>query len=440
MTSICVIGLGYIGLPTASLFANNGFDVTGVDTNPDVIKEISSGRNHIQEIGLRTLVEAAVSSGRLRATNSPSPSDVFIIAVPTPIGSRKEPDLSHVFAAANALAPHLQAGNLVIVESTVPPGTTRRLATFLSERRSDLVRNKVTENEFPVDVAHCPERVLPGSILKELVENDRVVGGLTETAVRRASELYGTIVQGKIFQTDATTAEMVKLSENTFRDVNIALSNELAVICEKLGIDVWDVIRLANKHPRVRLLSPGPGVGGHCIAVDPWFIVSEFPTDARVIRSARERNDAMPATVVARIMQLIDLGTRPKIALLGASYKGNVGDARNSPAIDVYTALSAQLKGRADIRMHDPHVVDPRLPLRPLDEVLHGADLLVILTDHNEYASLLPSRVFREVRTPVLFDTRNTVDQAAWVSAGFAVHVLGKRVTRPVNKSESNKT
>jgi UDP-N-acetyl-D-mannosaminuronic acid dehydrogenase len=426
MKSICVIGLGYIGLPTASLLATNGHSVLGVDTNPEVVDWINSGKNHIEEVGLRTLLEAAVASGHLRASTVPAPSDVFIIAVPTPFDKKKQPDLSHVRDATQSIIPALRAGNLVVLESTVPPGATREVARRISEARPDLVGGtRDPLGTLRVMVAHCPERVLPGQILKELVENDRVIGGITPEAARRAQELYENIVSGTIYLTDATTAELVKLSENTFRDLNISFANELAVLCEKLGVNVWDVIELANKHPRVKILNPGPGVGGHCIAVDPWFLAAASLDETRVIQAARLRNDRMPGLVVQRILELASGLKRPKIALLGASYKGNVGDARNSPAVEVLNSLRKRLPEGGEVVMNDMHIKGDTLPLVPLDATLEGASIIVLLTDHAEYRSLDPLEVARTVRQKILFDTRNALDHARWVAAGFEVHVLG---------------
>jgi UDP-N-acetyl-D-mannosaminuronic acid dehydrogenase len=422
MRKICVVGLGYIGLPTASVFANNGFNVLGVDTSALIVKAVNSRKAHIEESGLRTLIEAAVSSGHLKAASKLSYADAFIIAVPTPFDENKDPDLSHVYHAVEAILPYLQAGNLLVIESTVPPGTTANVGRFVAEHRPDLVDEK---KESKVHVAHCPERVLPGRILKELVENDRVVGGVTEEASERAGRLYSAIVEGKIYKTDATTAEMVKLAENTFRDVNIALSNELSVICKKLGINVWDVIALANRHPRVNILNPGPGVGGHCIAVDPWFLVSEFPRETRLIRAARLRNDFMPSIVVEEVLRFIKGEKHPKIACLGASYKGNVGDSRNSPAIEVYRALVDRVGKKGVVALTDGYILNTEYPLQPLKDAVRDASVLVILTDHHEYKSLDPIEMAKCVRKRIVLDTRNVLNHVSWRAAGFEVHLIG---------------
>jgi UDP-N-acetyl-D-mannosaminuronic acid dehydrogenase len=424
MRTICIIGLGYIGLPTASLFATNGFHVLGVDINPKIVKTINNGNIHIDEAGLRKKVKIAVESGHLTASTRPSKADAFIIAVPTPFGRKKEPDLSYVYGAVDAIVPYLEQGNIVIVESTVPPGTADEVAVRIAKRRPDLVE-KGKAKKLSVHVAHCPERVLPGNILKELVENDRVIGGLDEESSEKAHELYGKIVKGQIYVTDATTAEMVKLAENTFRDVNISLSNELAIICQRLGINVWDVIQLASKHPRVKFLSPGPGVGGHCIAVDPWFIVSEFPKESKVIRSARERNDSMPQMVVNNILRFVKDDPKPKIACLGASYKGNVGDPRNSPAIEIYSTVKKRIGKRGEVVLNDGHILDSPIPLVSLERALKGASIIVILVDHDEYNSLSPVALSKIVKNKIIYDTRCIIDVERWQQAGFDVHMIG---------------
>jgi len=420
MKSICVVGLGYIGLPTASLLANNGFKVVGVDVNRKVVDAVNSGNVHIEEPGLRTLVEAAVHSKNLRASSVPEPSDVFIICVPTPFKEGKKPDLKYVFDATDAILPYLKNGNVVILESTVPPKTTEAIAQYVKEKRKD-----VLDGTTVINFAHCPERVLPGRILKELVENDRVIGGLTEQASILAKEIYSAVVSGNIYTTDATTAEMVKLSENTFRDVNIALANEFAHICEKLGISVWEVISLANKHPRVNILNPGPGVGGHCIAVDPWFIASEFPKEAKIITSAREVNDSIPHRVVGKIIELNSHIQNPIIVCLGASYKANVGDERNSPALEIYGLLKNHFNDKAEIRLNDTHVHNNSLNNVSLESIFNDASLIVLLTDHTGYFSIEPEKISQVVKDKIVFDTRNYLNHKLWKSSGFEVHVIG---------------
>lgn len=410
---ICVVGLGYIGLPTASIFATNGVDVIGVDVNPYVVKTINQGNIHIEEPGLKTVVQAAINSGRLKATTEPTAADVFIIAVPTPITPQKQADMSFVRAAALAIRPHLQAGNLVVLESTSPPGTTRDLLAPLFEEAGFVIG----EDLF---LAHCPERVLPGKILKELIENHRVVGGMTPACAELARSLYATIVTGEIHVTEATTAEMVKVMENTYRDVNIALANELALIAEHMGINAWDVIRLANLHPRVNLHQPGPGVGGHCISVDPWFIVEQAPEQARLIHLARRINDAMPEHVVASV--LAQLGTGGKVAVLGLSYKGNVDDIRESPALEVVHQL---VQRGFQVAIYDPHVREAEYELSDIEGALEQADCLLLLTPHNEFKYLNPEEVGKLMRRRLLIDTRQLLNASKWREANFQVMTLG---------------
>lgn len=417
---VCVMGLGYIGLPTAAVLATHGIKVIGVDVDPQVVRTVNDGGVHIQEPGLRTLVQGAYKSGNLTAHTEPEPADAFLICVPTPLTPEKRADLSYVIAAAEAIGPHLRANNLVVLESTVPPGTTvRTLVPIL--RRSGLT---VADRPGPTDVfvAHCPERVLPGNILQELVANDRVIGGVTPEAAERARGLYARFVQGSIYLTDATTAEMVKLAENTFRDVNIALANELANICTTLGVDVWEVIELANRHPRVNFLNPGPGVGGHCISVDPWFLIEAVPEIARLIRLAREVNDNQPFVVVEKIREMTKGIPDPKVVVLGVAYKGNVDDVRESPAIPVIQALEA-----AGYRMGiiDPHVRLFPWKLSGVEEAFSGADLVVLLTDHKEFRNLLPEGLGQLMRTRQLLDTRHFLDHEGWRAAGFRVVQLG---------------
>src|SRR5438270_797877 len=327
MTTICVLGLGYIGLPTASMFALSGNDVIGVDPNPRIRASLVRGRASIDEPELQTLVTGAINSGRLSVRTAPEPADAFIIAVPTPLDmSSNRADLSFVERAARSIVPLLRRGNLVILESTVPPGTTRDvLALILAESGLQPGRD--------IHLAHCPERVLPGRILVELEQNDRLAGGLTPTCAERAAALYSVFVKGAIMRTDATTAEMVKVMENTFRDVNVALANEFSLVAERIGVDVWEAIRLANHHPRVNVLRPGPGVGGHCIAVDPWFLVGAAPRVAELIRVARQVNDSMPEHVLDRLLTMVS--PPAPIALLGVTYKAEVDDVRESPALRV---------------------------------------------------------------------------------------------------------
>ena len=379
---ICVIGLGYIGLPTASMLATRGWLVHGVDLKAEVVDTINAGRIHIVEPSLDVMVKAAVDSGRLTANLQPAPSDLFIIAVPTPFRDGHQPDISYVESATQAMLPHLQAGNLVILESTSPVGTTERIAEIVRSSRTDLVD---AGGALMVHIAHCPERVMPGRILIELVDNDRIVGGLTPEATEAAASFYLSFVNGEVLTTDSRTAEMAKLTENSYRDVNIAFANELSVICHRLDIDVWELIRLANHHPRVSILSPGPGVGGHCLAVDPWFIVSSAPEEARLIRSAREINDGKVRFMVERVKERAARLKSPVIGCLGLAYKPNIDDLRESPALEVTRQLREELP-EAEILACEPnlHAFD-EFPLHSLEEVVQRADILVGLVSHRAF-------------------------------------------------------
>jgi len=416
MADICVLGLGYIGLPTASVLASGGRSVLGVDIDSAIVATVNAGGIHIEEPGLRTVSQAAMRSGNLRAALVPEPSDVFIIAVPTPLKEDKRADLSFVLHAARELAVCLKHGDLVILESTSPPGTTRDLLAPLLRDATGL------EPGVDFHLAHCPERVMPGRILKELIENDRVVGGYTAACAERAREVYARFVEGQIILTDATTAEMVKVIENTYRDVNIALANEAALLCEQLDIDFAEVGALANRHPRVHLHKPGPGVGGHCISVDPWFLVERFPEDARLIRNARERNDAMPEHVVRETMRLLGDATPPRVAVLGVAFKGNVDDTRESPAIAIVEGLRA---AGVDARPYDPIARRAPFELATLETALDGADVLLLLTEHDAFREIAPGRAAALMRGRRVYDTRAHLDRTAWEAAGFSVRVLG---------------
>ena len=361
-SSVSVIGVGYIGLPTAALVASRMYNVIGVDVSEDVVKSVNSGVAHTVEPGLADLIAEVTAKGWLRAVGAPEPADVFIIAVPTPITDEKKPDLSYVRAAALSLAPALRKGVLVILESTSPVGTTEQMAGWLAEERPDLTFPHQAGEEADVQIAYCPERIMPGKMLEELVNNDRIVGGLTEKATAMAVDFYRIFVQGQVITTSTRTAEMCKLAENSFRDVNIAFANELSMICDKLDIDVWELIRLANRHPRVSILQPGCGVGGHCIPVDPWFIVDSAPEDARLIRMAREVNDHKPEWVVEKVKRAIDgvlLQSPIKklsdviVSCLGITYKTESDDTRNSPALKVVRQIAAL---GCQVRIVDSHV------------------------------------------------------------------------------------
>lgn len=395
---IVVMGLGYIGLPTASMLATKGHEVLGVDINENAVNTINSGKIHIVEPDLDILVRSAVNSGNLRASLVPEQADTFILAVPTPFkvagNNCKAPDISCVEAATRSIAPFLQPGNLVILESTSPIGTTERMAEIIGQCRPDLSWGQI-------HLAHCPERVLPGHIIRELVDNDRIIGGIDKASAHRARDLYKTFCNGDIFLSDSKTAEMAKLVENSFRDVNIAFANELSIICDRLGINVWELIELANKHPRVNILQPGPGVGGHCIAVDPWFIVAAAPEESRLIRTAREVNDHKPHWVLNRVKAKADRFKDPVIGCLGLAFKANIDDLRESPALDITEELIKNTIGR--VMACEPNVSGfDKFPLYPLEQVLREADILLVLVDHDEF-----KEIDRELlKEKVLIDTR----------------------------------
>lgn len=410
---ICVLGLGYIGLPTASIFATKGKKVLGVDVVPRVVETINRGEIHIQEPELDVLVRAAVQSGNLRAAGAPLPAAVYIIAVPTPFmataDNPRAPDLTYVEAATRSIAPVVEPGALVILESTSPVGTTELMRDWLHE---ELARDSARSGRFAAPdsllFAHCPERILPGQMLKELVSNDRIAGGLTPAAAQAAKQLYQIFCTGEIFLTDARTAEMAKLTENSYRDVNIAFANELSLICEKLDIDVWELIRLANRHPRVKILQPGPGVGGHCIAVDPWFIVAAAPQEARLIRMAREVNDSKPHRIVSQVCAAATSLKKPVIACLGLAFKADVDDLRESPAMEITAELARS--GVAQILAVEPHVrnLPPSLAkmanvrLVGREDAMRRANIVVLLVNHREFAGI--DRAL--LRDKVVIDTR----------------------------------
>jgi UDP-N-acetyl-D-mannosaminuronic acid dehydrogenase len=387
--NVCVMGLGYIGLPTASLLATKGFRVRGVDVRPEVVEVINRGAIHIVEPDLDILVRSAVHSGNLLADLHPAESDVFVIAVPTPFREGHLPDLSFVESATARILPFLRPGNLVVLESTSPVGTTEWIARFIAEQRPEL-------REGGVFVAHCPERVLPGRILHELVQNDRVVGGVDPASTEAAVAFYRRFVRGEVIATDARTAELAKLSENSFRDVNIAFANELSMVCDRLGINVWELIRLANRHPRVNILSPGPGVGGHCLAVDPYFIVASAPEETPLIRTARAVNLHKEAWVVGRIRERARRFRDPIVACLGLSYKPDIDDLRESPALAIARHLQAE--GIGTVLAVEPNVrqVDG-LTLVPLQDALSRADIVVLLVAHREFRSLDPESLKEKV-------------------------------------------
>jgi UDP-N-acetyl-D-mannosaminuronic acid dehydrogenase len=406
---VCVIGLGYIGLPTAAIIARSNCRVTGVDLSQRVVDTINRGAIHIEEVDLDGLVQGVVQRGMLTASTEIVPADVFVIAVPTPFekDGKHTPDVSHVMAAATSLAVVLKKGDTVILESTSPVGTTEMLRDRLAALRPDLSMPGLTSETPDVSIAYCPERVMPGRILEELTHNDRSIGGITPRCARKALAFYKMFVRGTCVTTDARSAEMTKLVENAYRDVNIAFANELSMIADCMGLDVWEVIRLANRHPRVNILQPGPGVGGHCIAVDPWFIVHGAPDEAKVIRTAREVNDAKMHHVLARASALIEANAHLPVACLGLAFKANIDDFRESPARFVAASLAREFGGRI-------HIVEPyasELPMEfsgtgatliEIDTALETCGVLIVLVDHDLFRAI----PFEERERAVIYDTR----------------------------------
>lgn len=399
MKNICVFGLGYIGLPTAAMFAHHGANVVGVDVNKHAVDTINQGKIHIVEPGLEAIVKKAVDNGRLKASLTPVHSDAYLIAVPTPFkGDDHTPDLSYIQAVSKALAPLLEKGDVVILESTSPVGATEQMVAWLAEARPDLTFPKYYEPDTEADiyVAYCPERVLPGKVVEELISNDRIIGGMTKESTNKAKEVYRIFVEGELLETNSRTAEMAKLTENASRDVSIAFANELSIISDKLDINVWELIELANHHPRVNILQPGAGVGGHCIAVDPWFIVNQNPDEAKIIRAAREINDSKPDWVInkinAEIDKLKEQGiTKPMVALLGLAFKPDIDDLRESPAVNIAKKMIDA--DNANILLVEPNI--NKLPqsltagnLVKLDSAIEQADIIVILVGHSEFKAV----------------------------------------------------
>ncbi|HEH9403552.1 TPA: UDP-N-acetyl-D-mannosamine dehydrogenase [Aeromonas bestiarum] len=396
--TISVVGLGYIGLPTAAVIASNGIRVVGVDVNQHAVDTINQGKIHIVEPGLEDLVKQAVQDGHLSAHTSPQKADAFLIAVPTPFkGEDHEPDLRYIESASRALAPMLEKGNLVVLESTSPVGATEQMAKWLAEERSDLTfPHTVAQGQTPdIFVAHCPERVLPGQVIRELVENDRIIGGMDAASTAAATQVYKLFVKkGECIATEARTAEMSKLTENAFRDVNIAFANELSLICDKQGINVWELISLANRHPRVNILQPGCGVGGHCIAVDPWFIVNQNPDTARMIHQARLVNDYKPQYVVEQVESAVAGINNPKIACLGLAFKPDIDDLRESPALDITKTLANNPAYQLLVVEPNIEVLPPVLEnrnnvlLTDISFALNEADVVIVLVKHKQFLGI----------------------------------------------------
>lgn len=396
MKKISVFGLGYVGLPTAAVFADAGLEVVGVDVNDKAVETINSGRAHIIEPGLDDLLSRVVASGHLRATKTPEKADVFVIAVPTPFMEGHRPDLKYVQSAVEMIAPYLEKGNLVLLESTSPVGATEQVGAWIAEARPDLKVPLLDGYAGDIHLAYCPERVLPGKVIQEVVQNDRVIGGVTAACSELAVAFYKHAVKGDCHITNARTAELCKLTENSFRDVNIAFANELSMIADRLGVDVYELIGLANKHPRVNILKPGTGVGGHCIAVDPWFIVDSAPEQARIIRTAREVNDSKPGWVVDKVREIAQAMGNPKIACMGLAFKPNVDDLRESPSVEAVEMLDDAKVG--ELLICEPLVDDLPQPLKArgfanvtIDEAVSQADIILFLTAHDRFRTISPA-------------------------------------------------
>ena len=394
---VCIIGQGYIGLPTAALFTRNHCEVVGVDVNEEIVNNLNKGIVHIEEPGISEIIKNAVKNNVYCASLTPQKADAFIITVPTPyIIENYSCDLSYVINACESILPYLEEGNTVIIESTIAPMSTDETIKPIFEKAGFTIGKDLY-------LAHCPERVLPGKILKELVHNDRITGGITPECSKKASEVYGQFVEGNIMLTEAKTAELSKCMENTFRDVNIALANELAKICAEIGVNALDVIKMANKHPRVNLHFPGPGVGGHCLAIDPYFIYAKAPETAKIIKLARDTNNSMPDFVCENVKKIISKG---KIAIFGVSYKGNTGDDRESPAYEIIAKLK---QDGFDISIHDPHIKNENYV--SFDEATKDADLILILCDHDEFKYLNYNLIAKNMKKAIIFDTKNIINE-----------------------------
>ena len=393
---ICIMGQGYIGLPTAALFTRNHCEVVGVDINEQIVENLNKGIIHIEEPGISDIIKNAVKNKVYTASLTPEKADAFIITVPTPyIVENYSCDLSYVITACETIIPYIEKGNTVIIESTIAPMSTDETIKPIFEKAGF----KIGEDLF---LAHCPERVLPGRIIEELIHNDRIIGGVTPECAVKASEVYGQFVEGDLMLTEAKTAELSKCMENTFRDVNIALANELAKICAEIGVNALDVIEMANKHPRVNLHSPGPGVGGHCLAIDPYFIYAKEPETAKIIKLARDTNNSMPDFVCEYVNKIISEG---KIAVFGVSYKGNTGDDRESPAYEIIAKLSTKY----EIAIHDPHIENPNFV--SFEEAVKDANLILVLCDHDEFKDMDYDYINKSMAKSVIFDTKNIIKE-----------------------------
>lgn len=409
---ICVLGLGYIGLPTACNLASIGYQVVGVDTSREKIKTLNQKKLPFEEPGLFPLFQKAFKN--LKFSLVPEVADVFIISVPTPINNNKKPDLKFVRQATKDINKVLKDGNLVIIESTVPPATAEKVVLPLLKRG---------HKNYKIYLAHAPERAIPGRTIKEMTENDRIIGGIDKDSAERAKEIYSSFVKGKIYLTSVTTAEFVKLIENTYRDINIAFANELAKLCDDIGIDVWEAIKLANLHPRVNIHLPGPGVGGHCISVDPWFLIKKGVNGTQAIKLARKINDSMPEYVIRRVSEMIKNIKHPTVTILGVAYKANVDDWRETPALKIIKLAQSKTW---HVKIHDPFVKDfPYKIEKDFVKATENSDCLILITDHDFYKNINPNKI-QNMKNKIIFDSRNLIDVNKWQNAGFKVKILGK--------------
>ena len=415
MKRICILGMGYIGLPTASMLANNGYEVLGIDVDDKIVEKLNSGEIHIDEPDLNELFLKAFKNGRIKISKEISKCDVYIIAVQTPLNHQNKADLSQVISATNMIKDYISNGCLVILESTSPPGTTRNIVGDIIYRGTGLKGGR------DYYLAFCPERVLPGKIVYELVNNDRIIGGINEESAKKAEILYRSFVKGEIITTTLEVAEFVKLAENTFRDINIAFSNELAIICEKYGINVWEVIQFANLHPRVNILNPGPGVGGHCIPIDPWFILENVDVKDTLIEKSRHINDNVPFRISDKIADILIGYKKPKVTIFGVSYKENIGDTRKSPAIVIYNELT---KKGINVSAYDPLVSKFEYLLFGLEDSLKDSDLLLLFVGHEKFKEISLEKISRLMRNKNIFDTRNFFDQKNVEKYGFKYYFI----------------
>lgn len=416
MKKIVVLGMGYIGLPTALLFANCGNQVVGVDINKRTVEILKNGKMPFEEEGFQELLDKAIENKSFRAGSTVEEADVFLVAVPTPFDSEmRMADLKYVISACEMIVPHLRKGNLLIVESTIPPKTCDKQVRYILEK-SDL---KMCEDFY---LSHCPERAIPGNTLHEMVHNDRVIGGVDEKSTQLTAELYSSFVKGNLHLTTSTTAEMIKLMENTFRDVNIALANEFAQIADDYGIDVWKAIEIANKHPRVNILKPGPGVGGHCIAIDPWFL-TENANNSSLIMMSRQINDSMPQYVIKMVKEMLVGIENPTITVFGVAYKGDIADTRATPAKKF---IKLAEKEGFKVKIYDPFVKEWSYPIMGLDEAVEGSDCIVVLTDHSEFRGIDPREFCGKMSNLNIFDARNIIDDCLWEKTEFKVETIGK--------------